>query len=96
MTEIGHECHRDDFTVCILPFSERSVVFNCACDAQRHADDSPTMLYPSKMGDVLSDLSAVMIEITGIPSFAQNSDVGGWHRSNMCVGCRHDTEKGKQ
>ena len=35
MTEIGHECHRDDDTVCnsSILVSEQSVVFNCVCDA---------------------------------------------------------------
>ena len=48
MTEIGHECHRHDDTVCnsSIPVSEHSVVFNCARDAHAcdHADDSPKML----------------------------------------------------
>ena len=29
MTEIGHECHRDDYTVCVPPFN--CVSAHCAC-----------------------------------------------------------------
>ena len=39
VTEIGHECHRDDYTVCnsSVLVSEHGVVFKCVCDA--HACD---------------------------------------------------------
>ena len=54
---------------------------------RRHADDSPNDVVhigdgrchdlPMTEDSQLSDLSAVMIEITDIPSSAQTRDVGG-------------------
>ena len=59
MTEIGH-CHRDDYTVCVLPFFEHSVmcVFDCACDARACAilhNESLMMLRASEMRDASSN-----------------------------------------
>ena len=36
LTEVGHECLRDDYTVCSssIHVSEHSVVFDTACDAR--------------------------------------------------------------
>ena len=47
MTEIEHECHRDDYTVCIPPFLSLNTVWCSAVLVMRthvtmrgHADDS--------------------------------------------------------
>ena len=58
MTEIGHECHRDDYTVCISPFLSLNTVW-CSTvlvmrwhvTMRRHADDSLMKLYTSEMRD---------------------------------------------
>ena len=31
MTEIGHECHRDDYTVCVPPFLFLNTMCVCVC-----------------------------------------------------------------
>ena len=56
MTEIGHEYHRDDYTVCVPPFLSLNTVcvFDCACDARACAilhDESLMMLRASEMRD---------------------------------------------
>ena len=62
MTEIGHECHRDDYTVSVPPFLSPSwcgtlcstvLVMRTHVTMRRHAYDSPMMLYTSEMGDVM-------------------------------------------
>ena len=58
MTEIGHECHRDDYTVCVPPFLSLNTVW-CSTVLvmrrhvimRRHADDSFMKLYTSGMRD---------------------------------------------
>ena len=62
MTEIGHKCHRDDYTVCIPPFlslnwcgtlSSTVLVMRMHVTVRRHVDDCLVMLDPSEMGDVM-------------------------------------------
>ena len=61
MTEIGHECHRDDYTVCVssILVSEHHTVFDCPCDARAcailHSDESFMMLHSSEMRGASND-----------------------------------------
>ena len=78
MTEIRHECHRDDYTVCILPFLSLNrcgilcsilLVMRTHVTMRSHANDIPmaemkdVMLSLSNEGRQLSHLSAVLTEI---------------------------------
>ena len=58
MIEIGQECHRDDYTVCIPPVLSLNTVW-CSTvlvmrrhvTMRRHANDSHMKLYTSEMRD---------------------------------------------